>query len=231
MNPLDSLLIVDTETTGLDPEKHACIEVAAVMFSMDDACVIECFSTLVETNAPNEVEAINHIPQRTYQQWGMPAEVLWLRLAGMWNNCDAIVAHNSDFDQQWFPSDLGIHKLPWIDTCNGVNWPRQSREASNLISLAFEHGLGVVDPHRALSDCLLIARLLSRCAELGYDIRAILRRGLRPMGTFEALVSFEDKALAQEKGFKWKGKEAGGWQRKMATEDLEQLGFSVRRVS
>jgi len=124
--------------------------------------------------------------------------------------------------------------IPWIDTCGAVDWPMQSKPNTNLISLALDHGLGVVDPHRALSDCMLIARLITRCNDLrhqtGHDVQAILARGLRPRATYEALVPFERKDEAYDAGFHW-DRVKRQWLRKMAREDTPLLPFRVREVA
>jgi len=242
-NPLNMVLVLDTETTGFDPEENDCIEVAGVMYSVEHACVIESYASLIAVDGPNDAEPVNHISEPSYKQWGATPEGVWERVALMAEECDAILAHNADFDRQWVPGHgkgaehlgpiMPLHTLPWIDTCNGVRWPKQSRDAGSLINLAFEHGLGIVDPHRALSDCLLIGRLLQRCAELGHDVRSLLRRGLRPMATFEARLPYDRRQEAKDAGFKWKeieGRSKNSWVRKLAVEDATELGFEVLEI-
>lgn len=234
---LENVLIVDTETTDLDPRQGALIEVGAVLFSLQHVCMIECYSALIESDAPNPVESINHIPEGAYTEWGMGAPTVWERVSAMAIDCQAIVAHNADFDRDWLRAQPGtdaLTRMPWIDTCYGVTWPLQGREGSSLINLAFDHGLGVVAPHRALSDCLLIARLLEQCHRMGRDVEAILQRGLRPMGVFEADVPYARRQEAKDTGFKWKkffNRDKQGWVRKLAIEDAdpERFGFPLLR--
>ena len=225
---MDFVLIVDTETTGVDHHKDRCIEVAAVQYSLAHRCVVQCFSQLINAG-PNDAESINHIPSGALE-WGDPADQVWQRVERMAHECDAILAHNASFDRRWVPAHV-TGDIPWICTYHGIEWPI-SGDARNLIAIALAHGLGVVDPHRALSDCMLIARLLHRCAELGHDVAEMLSQGLRPQAHFQALVTFDGKEAAKAKGFQWDAK-GRRWVRAMAIEDAtrEKLGFDVRRCA
>ena len=226
---IGQVLILDVETTGLDPSKDVAIEVAFVRYSLAHHCVVDAFSTLIRAGG-NPAEAVNHIPSglvgdaripRRQDAWGI------VEAGAQW--CQAILAHNGDFDRQFVPEGSGLLELPWIDTCNGVTWPLETKPGSSLITLALEHGLGVVDPHRALNDCMLLARLLTRCHELGWDVQNILQKGLRPRATFQAMVTFDEKDTAKESGFKWEPK-SRRWLRTMAVEDAKALPFRVVEV-
>jgi DNA polymerase-3 subunit epsilon len=66
-----TLLILDTETTGLDPETHHCVEVGAILFDVQSRAVLaqQSFLLPAETNA---AEPINRIPAavtRLPQPW------------------------------------------------------------------------------------------------------------------------------------------------------------------
>ena len=57
-----TLLIIDTETTGLDPEKDRCLEVGAILFDVSARSVLaqQSFLLPVESNA---AEPINPDPR------------------------------------------------------------------------------------------------------------------------------------------------------------------------
>lgn len=222
---MKTVLILDTETTGLDPAKDRCIEVAVVRYSIEHSAIVEAYSTLIKAEA-NGAESVNHIPSALLQD-GEHAERVWPMVEVVGATCDAVLAHNADFDRSFTPPDI-LDDIPWIDTCNGVTWPHESKPGASLISLALEHGLAVVDPHRALSDCLLLARLLTRVAEQ-HNIVELLARGLRPQATFQARVSYDDKDMAKSAGFHWDAP-TKRWLRKMACADVQDLGFRVKPV-
>lgn len=228
VDPMDLVGIVDTETTGLDPAEHKCIEVAVVRYSLKHAAMVDAHTWLIEASG-NPAEPVNHIPTPVLHDHGYAAVCAWEGVHELLTDSCAILAHHADFDRQWFPDDMPAVKAPWIDTCNGIAWPKQSKPGSSLINLALDHGLGVVDPHRALNDCLLIARLLTRCHELGHDLHELLAPGLRPSAVFQAIVSYADRDKAKQAGFHREA-DKRVWTRRMAIEDADKLPFEVRRI-
>lgn len=225
---MDSVAIVDTETTGLDPKLGTCIEVAVVRYSVSSQAMIDCFSTLITADG-NPIEQINHIPGQMLRRYGMEPSHAWEQVADICQLCDVVLAHNADFDRQWLPPGFP-ETPPWIDTCQGIRWPMESKPGSNLISLCLDHGIGVIDPHRALNDCLMLSRLLTRVAQLGFDLTELLEMGLRPMALFQAVVSYADRKIAKEHGFKWEEAPLKRWVRKLAIEDAKLLPFKTVRV-
>jgi DNA polymerase III subunit epsilon len=223
---MNNVLIIDTETTGLDPAKDKCIEVAAIVYSLEHATVIESYSSLLPADN-NPCEALNRIPSAALQLASFPSDV-WSRILVMASdNCSAILAHNADFDRG-FVCDQLRNGLPWICTKDDIMWPEQSRPGLSLVALALDHGLGVADAHRAMSDCQLIARLLTRAQELGMHLDAMLARGLRPKATMVAVVPYLERHKARNAGFHW-NEEDRQWQRKMAVEDATLLPFLTLR--
>ena len=221
---VDRILILDCETTGLDPVEDCAIELGLVVYSVRHRTVLRSYSTLLASGRENTAEAINHIPSSALNDGSTPKQA-WSVFEHWASKVDAIVAHRADFDRQFVP----MVDRPWICTKYGVKWPLEDKPGQSLIYLALAHGLGVVDPHRALSDCMLIARLLTRCAELGHDPETILARGLRPMAVFQALVTFDDNHQAKSAGFEWEAS-TKRWLRKMAIEDAAMLEFRTAQV-
>lgn len=221
------VLILDTETTGLDPQKDGVIEVGAILYSVEHATVLESYASLIHSLHGNAAEAVNRIPADAVRSGKHPRGV-WDRVGEMASYADAILAHNAEFDRA-FVGDWLVSELPWICTRNDIQWPRQTKPAPSLVSLALEHDLGVAYAHRALADCDLIARLLTRSRELGADLGAMLARALRPKATFEALVPFGRKDEAKGAGFQWDAP-TKRWMRRMAIEDAAALPFPTKQV-
>lgn len=234
---LRRVLIVDSETTGLDAKRDYAIEVGCVLWSVEHRSVIEAWSTLIAGPNGNPAEAINGIPASALTD-AADAVVVKVRLLEFAGRADAIVAHSADFDRAFLAPIADV--LPWICSCNDIEWPgariaanvepARERPGQSLVALCLAHGLGVSHAHRALTDCLLLARLLERVAEMGHDVEAMLTRGLRPKATFQALVSFDDKDKAKAAGFKWVP-ETKMWLRRMAVEDAKALPFQVREAA
>jgi DNA polymerase-3 subunit epsilon len=216
------LLILDVETSSLEPETGHLVEVGLVRWSVEHRTILSAASWVVA--APdNPAAAINGIPPAALAEGAAPAHVM--ATTKRWaESCDVIAAH-SDFDRKWFP-DLG---RPWIDTAWDIDYPRAaSCSGRRVVDLCLGHGLAVLDNHRALPDCLLLARLLERCGELGADVEQLVRRAMRPKVKVVALVSFEEKEAAKAAGFRWDPHPVKAWWRMMAPEDVAALPFRCR---
>lgn len=227
---MNRVLLLDTETTGLDPEFDRAIEVAAVVYDIGLWSVIESYATLMKSNVPNKAVEINRIPDEAIKR-GADSVEAWNYVDVMAATCDCIVGHNCDFDRQFVPENATIlRSKPWCCTQLGIEWPRQLKSGGTLISLMLEHGLGVVDPHRALNDCMAIARLFARCSELGFDVARMVEGGCEPRITIQALVSYANRDKAKSAGCHWEP-ETKGWIRSIRASQAEELPFKWKEVS
>ncbi len=227
MSESDNIAIVDTETTGMDHARDRVIEIGVVLVNIDHAAVVSCFSSLIRDDGqPPDSEKINRIPSSLLPLAPEPLQV-WGQVRRYVDASKAICAHNADFDRAFVPEDIRNSK-PWICTQDDLSWPNAG-DGKSLISIALAHGVGVSHAHRALTDCMLIARLFERLKESGVDLRAFLRRGLRPKAKFKALVSYDTNHLAKAAGFRWTP-DRKMWLRSMAIEDTKALPFQVQKI-
>ena len=60
---MKTLLLIDTETGGLDPAVYPLVEVGCVLWSVTERCAISSWSELIAGNR-NQASAINGIPWR-----------------------------------------------------------------------------------------------------------------------------------------------------------------------
>lgn len=224
---MKNILILDTETTGLDPAKDSVIEVAAVLYSVEHATVLETFSTLV-TAFSNPAEHINRIPDAALANAAHPAAA-WARVRELATRAEAYVAHRAEFDHSFTPEAVAS-VLPWICSKFDIEWPKQKQPGSSLVQLVLEHDLGVAYAHRAAADCDMLARLFTRSRELGADLNAMLERAMRPKADFVALVSYDDREKAKQAGFRWEP-DRKRWKRRMFIEDAGALPFKVQEAS
>jgi DNA polymerase III epsilon subunit-like protein len=221
-----NVLLLDTETTGTELT-DVCIEVAAVVYSVTHAAPVRSFASLIRADN-NPAEHVNGIPAAMLAL-APPAELVWRVVRRMALECDAIVAHNAAFDVRFVPAEV-TNGMPWICSCYDLAWPKAPKLGAPLISLCLAHGLGVSHAHRALSDCDLLSRLLTRVHEMGCDLEALLARGLRPKATFQGLVPMSRNNELKEAWFKWKP-DTKQWLRTMAIEDAALLPFPTREVT
>jgi DNA polymerase-3 subunit epsilon len=218
---MERILIVDTETTGLDPATGKLIEVGAVLFDVRQRAVLSQVSTLLPVEE-NPVEHINRIspaiacatPAAVIQQ----ARELVRALA---THADAFVAHNAEFDAKWLP---GLGSQPWICTMDDVRWPRVSRARQSVVGLALDYGVPVWAAHRALTDCVYLAQVMEREPEL----ERLLVQALEPRQLYVAMVSYDDREVARAAGFQWNQAVPKAWSRKLTVSEAEALDFPVR---
>ena len=220
------LLLLDCETTGLEPPAELC-EIGAVLFSVPQRAVLQQLSFLlpVQTNpaqAVNGIEpALTLLPQPT-------AEASSLLLA-MLAAADALLAHNAAFDRRWIDGWLQAAGLPstaeqgkpWICSCEGISWPGLKPNPS-LASLALAHGIPVWAAHRALTDCIYLAQILERDPLLD----AHLSEGLQPRCLVAAELPYARREEAKAAGFRWQS-DAKQWQRRCTAEQIAALPFPV----
>jgi DNA polymerase-3 subunit epsilon len=222
------ILILDTESTGLDPKQDQVIEVAAIVYDLAHRTPVDSFASLMFSNS-NAAEQFNHIPAALLLE-APPPEIVWLQILKMAKRSDVIVAHRVEFDKSFSPPDLQAIK-PWCCSKFDIAWPGEKRLGEHLVHLALAHKVGVLDAHRAMTDCDILARLFTRAAEMGADLQTMLRRGLRPKNLFYSLAPFEEKDVVKEHGFAWDPSKHGkNWYRSMPAEDVPLLPFKVRQI-
>jgi len=222
-----SLLILDTETSGLDPAAHACLEVGAILFDVASRSVLaqQSFLLPVDTNA---AEPINRIPAavtRLPQPWS--EGLRWFQHLA--EAADVLVAHNAAFDRQWFGRGaLPPLERPWLCSMEDIRWPadRQLRSRPSVRDLALAYGVPVWAAHRALTDCIYLAEVFARCD----DLETLLIRGLEPRRLVRARVSFEERHQAKEAGFRWNDPIKGAWTRRLSERECSELTFPVVAV-
>jgi len=218
------LLIIDTETTGLDPQADRCIEVGAVLFDVAHRSVLSQVSFLLPCEH-NAAKAVNGIEASLTQQphpWQQGLQCFEALL----DAADLVVAHNAAFDCQWFGLDPlpPIHK-PWLCTMEDIRWPanRQLRPNPSVRDLALAYAVPVWAAHRALTDCIYLAQVFERCT----DLELLLEQGLEPRRLYRARLSYEERHQAREAGFRWNQPVTGAWSRKLSEREAALLPFPV----
>jgi DNA polymerase-3 subunit epsilon len=214
------VLIIDTETNGLDPEANQVVEVGCILWNLEHQTYEECYSALLP--APhNEAAAINGIKVAMLPKEAVAWEVVD-ELAAL---SDAFVAHNAPFDQSFSEPHLKTKKT-WICTMEDFVWPAPLGKKA-LTDIALAHGVAVVSAHRALTDCMTIARLFERVSDSSDRLRQAFQRAQRPKAFVVAMVSYPQRDLAKTAGFRWDG-ERKAWWKVMAIEDAKRLPFDVK---
>jgi DNA polymerase-3 subunit epsilon len=221
------LLILDTETTGLDPGTHQCIEVGGILFDVASRSVLAQVSFLLPCDR-NPAEGVNGIAAAV-SRLDQPVEAAMTLFEQLVASADAVVAHNAAFDRQWFGSG-GLPSIdrPWICSMEEIPWPaeRRLRATPSVRDLALAYGVPVWAAHRALTDCIYLAHVFERCS----DLEELLQQAIEPRRLYRAVVAYSERHLAKAAGFRWNKPLPGAWSRRLSEREATQLGFAVVAV-
>jgi DNA polymerase-3 subunit epsilon len=222
-----TVLILDTETTGLDPASGQCLEVGAVLFHVPSRAVLGQLSFLIPaaSNPARHVNGIDPAVTQLAQPW-RPSLALFEAMVA---SADAVLAHNAAFDRQWFGLDpLPAIERPWICSMEDIRWPsdRHLRATPSVRDLALAYGVPVWAAHRALTDCIYLAQVFERCA----DLDDLLVAALEPRQLFRAQLSYAERHQAKDAGFRWNDPVAGAWTRRLSEREARALPFPVLPV-
>lgn len=234
---MDLVTIVDTETTGFNRSKDAIVEVAAILYSLRLAAPVATYAELIPTTVRATqvtkgctAEDVTGISSALLDEVPEGFSMLRTVVGKFLSISDVILAHNAAFDKGFIGDHPTFKGKQWVCTEYHVKWPKPSTSKS-LINIALAHGVPVICAHRALTDCDIIARLLTKVHEMGHDIRALIDKAARPHVMVRALVDKANKDLASNAGFYW-AKEFNQWRKEVAEEDLNaglDLPFNVAR--
>jgi len=219
-------LILDTETTGLDPATDACIEVGVIEYDLLHAAPISSFASLIRCDR-NPAYSVNRISLGTLGR-AAPGDDVWHAVGRFIDRADVILAHRAEFDRGFVPATMRDAK-PWVCTKFHVDWP-EGEGGDHLVHLALAHGVGVVSAHRAMTDCDILARLLTRvhdtlaCDADPEPLVRLITHAMRPRRRVAAVVSYDDRDKAKAAGFTWDPR-ARQWLAELPDDKIAALPF------
>ncbi len=225
---LEKILILDTETTGLDENKEDVIEIGCILFHVGSRSVLSQVSFLLPVfkNDAAHINGISAEISNISQPWEKGLD-FFLSLV---DSCDLIIAHNVEFDKKWF----GKGRLPnlskkWLCSLEDINWSfkKSLKSTPSVTDLALSFGVPVWNLHRALSDCYYLAEVFKKCENL----EELLSKAIEPRYLYKAVVSYEDRVLAKNAGFRWNSHIKGAWTKKLSEDEASKLDFEVQILS
>ncbi|WP_427144836.1 3'-5' exonuclease [Rhizobium pisi] len=220
-------VLLDVETTGLDPDVDEIIELAMLPFFYSDE------DEIVGIGVPfNELrQPARPIPAEVTKLTGIDQDMV----AGKSIDPDAvsrfaggslIVAHNAAFDrgfmERFCPS---FARNPWACSMNEVPWKDHGFETNKLAFLAATSGF-YYDRHRAVHDCYAAVELLTRplAASGTSALKALLASArTNSVRCWAENAPFEKKDILKGRGYRWNGdhkRQPRGWWIDIAKADL-----------
>jgi DNA polymerase-3 subunit epsilon len=200
-------VILDTETTGLDPAKDEVIELGMVAFTYDEAGigdVVGVFSALREPGQPISAE-ITRITGITAEM--VAGHVLDLEaVAAFIAPADLVIAHNAGFDRPFCERLTGGFDVkPWACSVAEVDWSGRGFEGAKLGYLVGQCGW-FHQGHRAVDDCHALLEVLDRPGTAGRasPFSELVERSARRRCRIWAEGSpFHTKDLLKARGYRW----------------------------
>lgn len=212
------LIVLDLETTGVDPAVDRVVELAWCRPSASDVRTVNrdpqeataaMGGILVDPgrDIPPEASAVHHI--REVDVAGAP--ILEEALAYI-PKADAYVAHNSRFDVEFLPVEF--RSAPWIDTYRAALWTWPDAPGHSNQCLRYWLELDDSDlvlppdlfPHRALFDALTTAGILRALLRI-HPVEQLLewskKPALLPRVTFGKFGPGGDECGPDGRGLAW----------------------------
>ncbi|NTU62211.1 MAG: DEAD/DEAH box helicase [Chloroflexi bacterium] len=162
------LVSLDLETTGLDPQRDAILEIGAVKFRGDE--ILDTFSTLINPGRaiPLKITDLTGIADRDVADAPRLFDVL-PRLSSFVRDLP-VIAHNVNFDLGFLQKQRVLLDNLGIDTFELASMLIPHAGRYSLGSLAKEVGITLPATHRALDDARVAQALYMKMFERACDI-------------------------------------------------------------
>ena len=210
------IAVIDTETEGLDPQRHKIIELAVVKMAIDDLVgdlldITPPVSWLEDPGRPLslEIESLTGISDADLAGQMFNERVI----ADMFDDVDLIVAANAKFDCAFMTRRFPWLKHPWACTYE-IDWSEHGlgggRSVSALVTAA---GHFFEDAHRAGPDAWAVSALLALPSCDGRTIAAhLVERARKPTHRLYAVgAPFAVKDTLKAAGYRWEASQRAWW--------------------
>lgn len=174
LSSYDTILFVDTETTGFKAETDHLTEFAAVRVTKDR---METYSTLVQlpsgVTIPEKVVEVTHITEEMCAA-GITSDELCGKINSLIIGRTLLVAYNAQFDASFLLALTGPLKVDYLDAMTVY---RDRAAAPHKLSDAISHyGVQGQNSHRALDDAKALMELTKAMEAEKNDLLSYINR-------------------------------------------------------
>lgn len=217
------LLILDTETTGLEHRSDKIIELALLAVDVQLSTgrpvgPVTVYEGFEDPGMP--------IPPKAREITGISDDMVQgqrldeARIAELAAQADLVIAHNAGFDRPFVEARLPLFAdKAWACSIQGIDWQAEGAGSAKLEFLSGERGW-FYDAHRAQVDCHALLQVLAEPLKSGQTgLAALLQAAAMPNFKLRATGSpFEAKDKLKARGYRWDG-EAKVWWRSVPSPD------------
>ncbi len=211
--PTRRVLVLDTETTGLDWRAESIIELAMLAVDVDlqtgkPVGEVEVYEDFEDPGRPIPPEIVKLTGITSQDVKGQKLNEA--KIKDMVERADLIVAHNAGFDRPFVENRLEVfeHKA-WACSFQGINWKAQGMGSAKLEFLCSELGW-FYDAHRAQVDCHALLRVLSsplqseQSGGSSTGLQQLFKAAENARTVVKAFGSpFETKDKLKARGYRW----------------------------
>lgn len=193
-----TLIAIDFETTGLDADEEAIVEIGAVRFSIDGT-IDSSFSALCNPGKKIPARATKVHGIRDKDVADKPsAWIVWLEFLAWAGPHEVLVAHNAPFEMKFLvalhkKNGADIPKVGFVDTLALAQRRIAQPKSYKLIDLVQHLGIETDGAHRAAADALAVAHLLARIAETYKNAGSAIKRATKPLEEFSEELELENR--------------------------------------
>ena len=229
-----NILVLDFETTGLNPEHDRITEYGIAVYNTEDKNILYMESQLVKL--PNEFVISEHVVKLNGITQAMldnnptvPESYILQKLDYIYKSyqCSCFLSHYSEFDKSFFNAMVSRNKEQFHTNLNAEKWMCSLRDfpyppkikQKSLQYLASDYGFLNPFSHRAMSDVLTVIKIAQN-----FDLESIYNDvGLPPVYVI-AKVSKEDKDKAKSQGFQF------DWNNKLWFKELTKTQYEKEKT-
>ncbi|MFW3387833.1 UNVERIFIED_CONTAM: 3'-5' exonuclease [Kocuria sp. CPCC 205274] len=166
-----NIIILDIETTGLDPLQAEITEIGAIKVNSVSLEVVGAFDKLIKiaNPVPEKITELTGITSELLNTKGKNLKNVLKELSEFCGGYD-IYAHNANFDKGFIRKALDdnkieYHQSDWVDTITIFKKTFPNRTTYKLSSLIVDYKLADKEDHRALSDAQHLLSLIKLARE------------------------------------------------------------------
>nr|BFD33625.1 3'-5' exonuclease [Pigmentibacter ruber] len=236
---MTKVLILDTETTGLDKRSHSIVEVAAISVDLRYKKIESQRAGLIYAVTNLDSENLTGITQEMLDGVKNATDDPFDTIKLMANYCDCIVAHNAEFDKGFVEARgiilKGRNNLPleWICSYRDLEYDLPTIN-KKLGTLAEAYSVNSGGAHRALADVTMLAQVLFKLPNIEEQIIRAIENKKKPEIKIISLAHYDRKDDVKRAGFRWDPQNRIWWKSIRAANEnelrniIDILGFDVK---